>query len=42
MSVELKGSGKTSGTPEMHWRIWREKPPLKHLVALDAESGELL
>lgn len=42
MSVELKGTGRTSGTPERHWRIWREKAPLKHLVAIEAESGKLL
>jgi len=42
MSTELKGTGKTSGSPEKHWRIWREKAPLKHLVAIEAESGKLL
>ncbi len=42
MSFELKGTGKTSGNPETHWRIWREKAPLKHLVAVAAETGELL
>jgi len=42
MSHELQGTGKTSGSPERHWRVWREKAPLKHLVALDAESGALL
>jgi len=42
MSLELKGTGRTSGTPERHWRVWREKAPLKHLVAILAGSGELL
>ncbi len=42
MSTEMKGTGKTSGNPEKHWRIWREKAPLKHLVAIKAESGKLL
>ncbi|NQT36007.1 MAG: PQQ-like beta-propeller repeat protein [Planctomycetes bacterium] len=42
MSVELKGTGKTSGSPERHWKLWREKAPLKHLVAVDAETGKLL
>jgi outer membrane protein assembly factor BamB len=41
MSHELQGTGKTSGSPERHWRVWREKAPLKHLVALDPETGAL-
>lgn len=28
--------------PEEHWRVWREKAPLKHLVANDAGTGRLL
>ena len=42
MSLELKGTGKTSGNPEKHWRVWREEAPRKHLVAIVAETGELL
>jgi outer membrane protein assembly factor BamB len=42
MSIELKGTGRTSGSPEKHWRVWRERAPLKHLVAVDAGTGELI
>jgi len=42
MAVKMIGTGKTSGVPERHWRIWREKAPFKHLVAIEAESGKLL
>ncbi|GAG31683.1 unnamed protein product, partial [marine sediment metagenome] len=41
-SSELMGTGKTSGVPERHWKIWRQKAPLKHLVAVDAQTGKLL
>ncbi|MFC1596551.1 PQQ-binding-like beta-propeller repeat protein [Planctomycetota bacterium] len=41
-SIELAGTGKTSGSPEKHWKVWREKAPLKHLVAVDAETARLL
>ena len=42
MSIELAGTGKTSGSPEKHWKVWREKAPLKYLVAVDADTGRLL
>jgi len=42
MSIDLKGTGKTSGSPEKHWKIWRERAPLKHLVAIHAKTGKLL
>ncbi len=42
LAFKLIGTGKTSGAPEKHWKIWREKAPLKHLVAVDAETGKLL
>jgi outer membrane protein assembly factor BamB len=42
MATERKGTGKTSGNPERHWKVWREKAPLKHLVAVEAASGKLL
>ncbi|MDP6636459.1 MAG: PQQ-binding-like beta-propeller repeat protein [Phycisphaerae bacterium] len=42
MSTEMKGTGKTSGNPEKHWKIWREKAPLKHLMAVEAQTGKLL
>jgi len=42
MAVERIGTGKTSGRPERHWRVWREKVPLKHLVAIKANSGKRL
>ncbi|NQT87501.1 PQQ-binding-like beta-propeller repeat protein, partial [bacterium] len=42
MSTEMKATGKTSGSPETHWKVWREKAPLKHLVAVDAGTGKLL
>ncbi|MHC4405727.1 MAG: outer membrane protein assembly factor BamB family protein, partial [Planctomycetota bacterium] len=41
MSHELQGTGQTSGAPERHWRVWREKAPLKRLVAVDAETGAM-
>jgi len=42
MATERKAAGKTSGNPERHWRVWRGKAPLKHLVAVEADSGKLL
>ncbi len=29
-------------SPERHWKVWRKKAPLKHLVANHAETGKLL
>ena len=31
MAVKRIGTGKTSGRPERHWKVWREKAPPKHL-----------
>jgi outer membrane protein assembly factor BamB len=42
MSIDQDKSLLTSWTPEKHWKVWREKLPLKHLVAIDAETGRLL
>ncbi len=35
-------TGERAPAGERHWHIWREKAPLKHLVAVDAETGRLL
>jgi len=42
MSVDEGKAFVETWRPEEHWRVWREKAPLKHLVANDAETGELL
>jgi len=42
MSVDEGKAFIETWRPERHWRVWREKAPLKHLVATDAETGRLL
>jgi len=42
MSVDEGKAFVETWRPETHWRVWREKAPLKHLVANDAETGRLL
>jgi outer membrane protein assembly factor BamB len=42
MSVDERKAFIETWRPEAHWRVWREKAPLKHLVANDAETGRLL
>jgi outer membrane protein assembly factor BamB len=42
MSIDQDKSLITLWTPEKHWKVWREKIPLRHLVAVDAKTGELL
>ncbi len=42
MSVDEGKAFIETWRPERHWRVWREKAPLKHLVATDAATGRLL
>jgi outer membrane protein assembly factor BamB/ubiquinone/menaquinone biosynthesis C-methylase UbiE len=39
---ETENTGKKAPIGEKHWQIFLEKAPLKHLVAADAETGEML
>ena len=40
MSVDEGKAFIETWSPERHWRVWRERAPLKHLVAVDAKTGK--